>query len=443
MLASPGGQAASSSASAPSESTRKKRIACDNCHLSKVRCTGELSGCQRCERGQKSCHYSESNMGRTPPGGVRKQRRSNLHKAFDSFAAAAPDPALQRQNHDWDRVSPSTFESVGTGELLGDQQYALTRTMSRGENIDLPANDSMSKWDNYNGPPQQQNRQHQVKSVIDTTGSELDSLCFDPFVPTFDEIDFSDIDDGHFELIESSLDLAFPQLNVAQSSGTSPTTSQKDVEVQPQRQLQKTQLSSVSTSSTPQNSQHSCSEPRQASAMADSSVDCGVQFWTAQFETLSQTLQTPPILLDRMLHHSSQLLPRVREALPSLHSAKASSFTTTLILILVCLAQSITLFEQCVPSMLAECSMTNGSNSLSLRLGAFQVDRRAQQALQMHIVSQELSSMLQVLKIIRQMLVRSEWNSTSKRTHSLLLEDMRARTVRLVYQMKQRMAHIA
>ncbi|KAF3767986.1 hypothetical protein M406DRAFT_355802 [Cryphonectria parasitica EP155] len=55
----------------------------------------------------------------------------------------------------------------------------------------------------------------------------------------------------------------------------------------------------------------------------------------------------------------------------------------------------------------------------------------------MHVVSKELSSMLQVSKLIKQTLRRPEWGNISKRTHDLLLEDLRVRTVTLVYQMKQ------
>ncbi|KAI1758257.1 hypothetical protein F4782DRAFT_477156 [Xylaria castorea] len=433
MLTSVGNQASNSSTSVPPTSIRKKRIACDNCHLSKVRCTGEISGCQRCERGNKSCHYSESNMGRMPSGGVRKRLKPSPHEVLDVFGVVHPQ---QRQHHDWDSASP--FESIDSSELQDDQQHAPPSTASRGrESLDLPVDDSMSIWDEPNGPSQQQ---QQFKSLLDSTGSELDSLGLNPLTSTLEDIDFSDMDDGHFEAGECPLDLAFPRLAVAQSSRSSSIASQKHIQPQQQQsqlQLQMTQLfNTSSSSSTSQNYQDSNCELNQRTGTPSSSTD-SIRYWTTQLEKLSRTLQKPPIPLDGMLHHSSQLLPRIREALQSPYSSDTSSSAARLILILVCLTQIVTLFEQCVPSVLAGRSIA-GSSDLSLRLGEFQVDRKAQQALQMHIVGKELSSMMQLSKMIRQTLLRPGWCNISKRTHDLLLEDLQIRTVTLVYQMKQK-----
>ncbi|RYP52220.1 hypothetical protein DL768_002539 [Monosporascus sp. mg162] len=337
-------------------------------------------------------------MGRMPASGVSKRRKSSTHKALDVFAAAAHPQ--QRQHHDWDSASP--FESVNSSEL-------------------------------------QDNQQQEFKSLLDNTGSELDSLGFDLLISASDDIDFSDMDDGHFEVGECPPDLAFPRLAVAQSSRSSPTASQKHIQPQQQQsqlQFQSTQLFNTPSSSTSQSYQDSNCGLSQTAGTASSPTD-GVRYWITQLEELSCTLQKSPIPLDGILHHSSQLLPRIREALRSLHSADVSSSATSLILILVCLTQTATLFEHCVPSVLAGRS-TAGSSDLSLRLGEFQVDRKAQQALQMHIVSKELSNMLQVSKLIRQTLLRPEWRSFSKRTHDLLLKDLQVRTVTLVYQMKQK-----
>ncbi|KAI1410586.1 hypothetical protein F5Y13DRAFT_202061 [Hypoxylon sp. FL1857] len=406
MLTSAGSQTLSSSTSAPPTSIRKKRIACDNCHFSKVRCTGEMSGCQRCERGHKTCHYSESNMGRIPAGGVSKRRKPSPQKTVDD---------------DQQHVPPSTG--------LGD----------RGSS-DLPVDDSMDIWDDTTDPSQQQ-QQQQFKSLLDNTGSRLDSLDFDPLISTFDDIDFSDMDDGDFEVGECPLDLAFPRLADGQSLRSPLRTSQNHIQPQhqqpqPQPQLQTTQLFNTLSSSTSLSYQDSNCGLGQTADTPSSPPD-DVRHWTTQLEELYRTLQKSPVPLDGMLHHSSQLLPRIREALRSLHSADVSSSATSLILILACLSQAVTLFEQCVPSVLSARSAT-GSGDLSLRLGEFQVDRKAQQALQMHIVSKEVLSMLYVSKLIRQILLRPEWSNISKRTHDLLLEDLQGRTVTLVYQMKQR-----
>lgn len=472
MLALTGSHDSNSSASAAPTGIRRKRIACDNCHFSKVRlheiscecnttvngcflclyqvrCTGETTGCQRCERVRKTCHYSESNMGRMPAGGVGRRRKPSPHKNLDVFAASSHPQ--QGQHHDWDSVSPS--ENANCGDLQDDHHASLSTTSEEQQapplavsedrgSSDIPINDSMILWDEPNGPweqHQQQQQQQPFTPLVDNTGSELDSTGFDPLILTFDDINFSDMEDEQYEVGESPIDLSFPRLAVAQSSRSSPTTSQdhRQAQLQPsQVQFQTTQLFNAPSSITLQSYQNSNIQFAQTADTLNSSSE-GVQHWTTQLEELSRTLQKSPIPLDGMLHHSSQLLPCIREALHSLHSADAASCATSLILILVCLTQAITLFEQCVPSVLGG-RFTAGSSDLSLRLGAFQVDRKAQQALQMHIVSKELSSILQVANMIKQTLLRQEGRNVCKRTHDLLLEDLQVRTVTLVYQMKQK-----
>ncbi|TEY23433.1 hypothetical protein BOTCAL_1482g00010 [Botryotinia calthae] len=446
MLELAGSQDSNSSTSAAPTSVRRKRIACDNCHFSKVRCTGETTGCQRCERVRKMCHYSESNMGRLPAG-VGKRRKPSSHMNLDVFAAAT-HPQEQQQN-DWDSISP--FENVNGGELqtiqhappstLSEEHQAPPSTASedRGSS-DMPIDDTMILWDEPNVTwEQHQQEQQQSKTLAENTSSELDSIGFDPLMSTFDDINFSDMEDEQHEFEESPLDLSFPRLAVAQASRSSPTTSQNQLQPQlnpSQVRSQAMQAFNTPPSLTLQSYQNSNNGFVQTADTISLSTE-GVQLWTTQLEELSRTLQKSPIPLDGMLHHSSQLLPCIKEAVHSLHSADVSSSSTSLILILICLTQAITLFEQCVPSVLGG-RLTAGSSDLSLRLGDFQVDRKAQQALQMHIVSKELSSILQVSNLIRQALLRQEWRSVSKRTHELLLEDLQVRTVTLVYQMKQK-----
>ncbi|KAI0424555.1 hypothetical protein F5Y09DRAFT_353292 [Xylaria sp. FL1042] len=425
--------ASNSSTSVPLTSTRKKRIACDNCHFSKVRCTGETSGCQRCERGGKSCHYSESNMGRMPPGGVNKRRKSTVHKNQDVIIAAGPP--LQRQSNDWN--SPSPFEIENNNRIQDDREHALpSATLGDKGSPDLPVDDCMSLWDESSGPSQQD----QLKPLLANTGGDLDILGFDPLISTFDDIDFSEINDGHFEIEGCPIDLDFPQLSVGQSSHPSPTTSHKPPEPQQQPSpiALRSRLLEMMPSSTIQTYRDSNYGTQQAGGKHSSSKN-DTQYWTTQLEELSSALEGSPIPLDGMLHHSSRVLPRAKEALQSLQSGEGSSSSTNLILILVCLTQMTALFEHCVPAVLAGRS-TTGSSDLTLRLGDFQVDRTAQHALQMHVVGKELSGMLQISKLIKQTLLRADWRHIPKRTHDVLLEDLRVRTVMLVYQMKQKRA---
>ncbi|KAI0594480.1 hypothetical protein F4775DRAFT_573904 [Biscogniauxia sp. FL1348] len=140
MLTLAGSPTSNSSRTVLPTSIRKKRIACDNCHFSKVRCTGEMSGCQRCERGHKTCHYSESNMGRMPPGGVSKRRKSIPHKALDVFTASARSQPHQQQHNDWDSTSP--FESINSSEPQDEKQHVPPSGDKAGSNLHV--DDSLS-----------------------------------------------------------------------------------------------------------------------------------------------------------------------------------------------------------------------------------------------------------------------------------------------------------
>ncbi|KAI0401749.1 hypothetical protein F4802DRAFT_404096 [Xylaria palmicola] len=378
-------------------------------------------------------------MGRTPPGGVGKRRRSNFHKTPDLFAATS-DQRQQQQSHDWD--SANLFDNLDGGELPSDQHVPTPTLLGGMESPGAPIDDPMSLWDQQEA----QNNQHHLKSMTEPTGSDLDSLGFDPFVSTFDDIGISDMGDGDLELRESSLDLTFPQTTVTPTSDLlampSPTQFQSQRH-KPQAQLQSMQVLKIASSSSPsQGSRDSDSELKTTSGAPNPPAD-GIRYWSTQLEALSHAVQRSPIPLDGMLHQSSQLLPRIRDTLQSLQAADALAFPAMLILILICLTQMIALYEQCVPAVLAGSPPAgSGLGDLSLRLGDFQVDRKAQQALQIHIVNKELLEILQVLKIIRQTLLRPEWHSPSKRTHEFLLDDVRVRTVTLVYQMKHKRAHL-
>lgn len=359
-----------------------------------------------------------------------KKRKSSAHPSLSSITTCSADGYQSQSQNDWDSTSPivpsggtSTQQQKGSSfsNISGQRRHNL-------DSFDRPENDSMALWDEPSSH-QQQHRKPSTSMFLDTITDELASPAFDPLIANFDDIDFSDIDDGHFEAIATPLDLTFARL----SNSESPQASI------PQHQHQQTQQLLDNTSSSTSSPSYQDST-RSQSTGTPSSTNGDVNFWTTQLEELSQKPHKSPIPLDETLHHSSQLLPRVSEALRALSSTDSVSSTATqLILILVCLTQAISLFEQCIPSIIGGDSGANGSSStLSLHLGAYQVDREVQQALQMHVVGRELSSILQVSKVIKQMLLQSDWSGVSRRTHGLLLEDLQVRTKTLVYQMKQK-----
>ncbi|UKZ45831.1 hypothetical protein TrVGV298_000024 [Trichoderma virens] len=79
----------------------KLRAACNQCHLSKVRCSGEKTGCARCSSLGYSCVYSESRVGKVQGNRARRLRGGS--------ASAQKHP-----------ISPSPSSLDMTGDNRGD-----------------------------------------------------------------------------------------------------------------------------------------------------------------------------------------------------------------------------------------------------------------------------------------------------------------------------------
>ncbi|KAK7911755.1 hypothetical protein PG985_014236 [Apiospora marii] len=277
-------------------------------------------------------------------------------------------------------------------------------------------------------------------------GGDIQTLSFDQLLTGFDGVDFSFPDALHSDPnggVGTALDVSFPQFVDANSHTTSISHhdgQKKHSQPHPQAPgLCNVQLSDITpTSSSPTSNSQSASRYRDTADTPPSPSD-DLDFWIAQLKDLTCRPQRSGIPLDEMLHHSSRFLPRVHDAVQSLPSTDASTCATRLTLILICLTQLLDLFEQCISSMVCGLDTAVGSsNSLSLRLGVFQVDREAQQVLQMHVVGIELSVILQISMLIKQTLVQPEWDGVLSRTHGLLVEDLQVRTRAVAYQIKQK-----
>lgn len=361
---------------------------------------------------------------------MNRKRKSSAHRS-PSPSNASLSSSHQRQRDEWNKSS-SSLDRVDSIEQQITPPFSGTSVeidfdLYHHDRHDRPLSDSIRVWDE---PTSQQQKMSSTSALLNNIGNELQTPRFDPLMPDFEDMDFSDIDHNTLENDGASLGMTFPQFIGSPSSRTSTADQQQ------QKHPHTTRLVDNSPSITA-SSHHSSGLNRAASTSHPLGND--IKFWTAQLEELSRKSYKCPIPLDEMLHHSSQLLPRVTEALRLLPSANpASSSATHLILILICLTHAITLFEQCVPFIICGLAINGSSSSLSLHLGAFQIDRDIQQALQMHVVGKELSTILRLSKLIKQMLLQPDWNDGLKRTHNLLLEDLQVRTKTLAYQIKQK-----
>jgi hypothetical protein len=105
---------------------------------------------------------------------------------------------------------------------------------------------------------------------------------------------------------------------------------------------------------------------------------------------------------------------------------------TPLLMILLCVTQTIALFEQCILSVIHGAA-SSATKDIALHLGAYKVDREAQQALQRHLVTKELARIHHVAKLAKQVLQQPELTRVSKRIHCLLLDDLQAQANSLAH----------
>lgn len=258
---------------------------------------------------------------------------------------------------------------------------------------------------------------NQIDPFLNARGnSELDQLAAEPMAP-WDEFSrepgsesgslIRDVDDMDFEDIQSTLleddpllDMNFPQF-LPSPSPRSPT-----------QQRRQTHPSSDTSPSTSSSSRFPDTAPPPSP----------IQTWTILLEQLSRAPNPSPIPLDTLLHTTSTLLPRATHALRSLPTDM--SCLTPLILIILCLTQAIALFEQCLPAVVRGLAAASGPRDMALRLGAFQVDREVQAALQRHIVGRELARILHVVQRARRVLRNPGLGGAEKRVHGVVVEDL-------------------
>lgn len=68
----------------------KLRAACNLCNAAKVKCTGDRSGCTRCQHLSLQCIYTESRVGKVPGTRAKKNRRPVEHNAADTADPTGP-----------------------------------------------------------------------------------------------------------------------------------------------------------------------------------------------------------------------------------------------------------------------------------------------------------------------------------------------------------------
>ena len=73
-----------------SSTTRKYKAACDQCHSSKVKCSGGDSPCKRCADAKLRCHYSLAARIGKPPGSKNRKTLERLKNTAPSHSKNEP-----------------------------------------------------------------------------------------------------------------------------------------------------------------------------------------------------------------------------------------------------------------------------------------------------------------------------------------------------------------
>ena len=88
-----------------SSSTRKYKAACDQCHNSKVKCSGGDPPCKRCADAKLRCHYSLAARIGKPPGSKNRKTLERLKYSAESHSKN--EPAATNNQIPTDRFSLS------------------------------------------------------------------------------------------------------------------------------------------------------------------------------------------------------------------------------------------------------------------------------------------------------------------------------------------------
>ena len=135
-----------------SSTTKKYKAACDQCHSSKVKCSGGDSPCKRCADARLHCHYSLAARIGKPPGSKNRKTLEKLNNA-----------AKEHSNND----AAATITEITTD---------ICRRITR----DGPN----KEWETEN----RQRNDHQPQSLFQVLGTPV-SPCLSPSNHCFDFLD--------------------------------------------------------------------------------------------------------------------------------------------------------------------------------------------------------------------------------------------------------------
>lgn len=165
-------------------------------------------------------------------------------------------------------------------------------------------------------------------------------------------------------------------------------------------------------------------------------VQDSTTIWTQQLSILSQKLvQSPCLLIDEVLTTNSTLVGSISSCLNQL-PADPGIRISVLHLIPVCMAQVLSLFEQCIVH-----SSHQNQDTPRLQLGSYQIDLESQRILQGPIIRKELMQLVDAVQKIKALLPQQGKPETGVLSHletcDLLLNDVLRRVKGLGERLKE------
>ncbi|KAF2446662.1 hypothetical protein P171DRAFT_512465, partial [Karstenula rhodostoma CBS 690.94] len=165
----------SDSAQGQAPKNPKLRSACDQCNLSKVKCSGHRDGCTRCRNLRVECVYGESRVGKVQP--PRKRKKSEQHTVSIESPIRIDEGSLEVALQQWPSDTWGATSWEGDTLSLNDMFENLDATVDTNNNSSADDTlDSMISLDALGSQPSPASRLLSGSSTTSSRDSALSIL---------------------------------------------------------------------------------------------------------------------------------------------------------------------------------------------------------------------------------------------------------------------------
>ncbi|KAL8818640.1 MAG: hypothetical protein Q9191_007898 [Dirinaria sp. TL-2023a] len=391
----------------------KLRAACNQCHASKVRCSGEKSGCLRCQNLDYECVYSISRAGRTPGTRNKNKRVRTANEPSGSDSPASRSDSLDEPAMPMTRDSSVSFlhsDSFIDWVDMGDPgDIFQPSTLDGDKDTFKTSHDLMTT--NVSQPAGVQDPLHDLLTAS-PSAFNLDVLQLDQLSDT-----------GRNQVNGSS----------SGSSSSPSSVSRPSTQKKPQRPQLQSRHSAGPTVANPKAPIPVPFMTNQTSSPSPVNRQC-IQACSKVMEYLDRVAQKDTLPLDEVMHVNKTFISAISRIMALDKSEKSVCCPP---LIAIAMDQMISLFESVFfknrPTAEYPSKTDVAAAAPQLRLGSFQIDAEEHAEMRAYIVCRELRKCKQTLESLAAMLQRPEMRRVQSLTlHKQWVGEMARRLESLV-----------